>query len=1029
MELVAVNYIDLTEVGYVLSRTLIAPNQTSLQISHTGLETGVTALDLGLLNQRSLAYSTAKNIDAINNRLILSNLTTGDSIDFGPWTETWTHALAKVSITSVGDPYGGNFSVNEYQLPLNVYSKMAFMANEVYRFSAKFKLKDGSITNNFWIDDIAITTFADNKAVDGTDITLPSRRTAGLNDYNLSNSTTTTYVYTINFTFNVDDLVGGVPVRNLVDEIIIEQVEMVEQFKEILATGALILGVSSDQVNVEGRMSNTSKISYSDIPPVGNLKIGEYFFVTGEDNGAFPTYDPGPSFGNSTHAVAWRSYVAFYAPDLIYGLTSITPELTQDKIINFGNPFRPYANASALGGTTFASSYAGYTGQTATVTPQIASVSQYQYLGAGQDATIDGRVYSKGLGGTDGLSAFFEWINRGSPVIHLDADLLNISVTYTDMGMYYGQYYRKRTYTPTNPDISKFGDRNLSKYISTQAIIKITSSTSSSVTKQVFGDVFTQKNYLKNRFANFYVGGTMNPDELGWDGGISFYSQNRVNAQMTNKHVAGTGWEFPNSTFGEWMQRGPATADTLPPYNHGYDSRNSINADVAFDENSLSQTDLPTRIIWSQLKPQDSLTDNYRNFLALDFKDLEPTLGEIVHHANANGELVTWQLRAFMRQYFNARGQLETSSSLNVIIGDGAVMERNGQTLSVIGSKHKWSIIKGKSDKGNDVFYWINTELDKAIRFGYDGTISLADIRGMRSWFANNLTWVDEKDTPADGQGIHGTFDDRFSEVIWTVRGKRTEPTYASGITYSQGQIVSFGPEIFSTFEQTGEIYVSLQNSNTGNTPPNFGSTSLFWQLIPHTGSVVINGTTYNASDYYNEYTLVFNEIANRFQSFFTFKPKIYLHWKDGYFSPRPISDSGNVYVHDLSSRFLSWYEQFGSVQEENGFIEPAINKSEEITKWWTAVDVDCEKTPYRFDFKTKNHVSFLTTGEFEDREDGSYSPIKCDSTATPLVNDNETTLLFGRWLKAKMFFEVGVYQKLTSLIVKFRASSRLFNK
>jgi hypothetical protein len=44
-------------------------------------------------------------------------------------------------------------------------------------------------------------------------------------------------------------------------------------------------------------------------------------------------------------------------------------------------------------------------------------------------------------------------------------------------------------------------------------------------------------------------------------------------------------------------------------------------------------------------------------------------------------------------------------------------------------------------------------------------------------------------------------------------------------------------------------------------------------------------------------------------------------------------------------------------------------------------------------------------------------------------LNDANTSLLYGKWMKAKMIFDIGVYQKLLDFTVKFRISPRTKNK
>ena len=78
----------------------------------------------------------------------------------------------------------------------------------------------------------------------------------------------------------------------------------------------------------------------------------------------------------------------------------------------------------------------------------------------------------------------------------------------------------------------------------------------------------------------------------------------------------------------------------------------------------------------------------------------------------------------------------------------------------------------------------------------------------------------------------------------------------------------------------------------------------------------------------------------------------------------------------------------------------------------YEAVQVVSDTTPNRLDFTTRDHVSFLTSAEFEEREDYFYAPVKNDSTGTGL-NDGDTSRLWGRYMKIKFTFAPNVFQKL----------------
>jgi hypothetical protein len=111
-----------------------------------------------------------------------------------------------------------------------------------------------------------------------------------------------------------------------------------------------------------------------------------------------------------------------------------------------------------------------------------------------------------------------------------------------------------------------------------------------------------------------------------------------------------------------------------------------------------------------------------------------------------------------------------------------------------------------------------------------------------------------------------------------------------------------------------------------------------------------------------------------------------------------------------------------------NGNITSVMNYDLNLSKNFEAVQVVTGTTPYRLDFSTRDHVSFLTQGEFEELEDYYYAPIKNDSTLSG-VNSGDSSRLWGRYLKIKFTFLAGGAQKLLNYIIKYRPNHRLYRK
>lgn len=1227
VELIGINYVDTAIVGYTISRTALDLTSTSISLRHTGLESDITFFDLGLLSVASAKYQTARNIRIIDSRMVLSNLTSRAIEDLSDWAQTIEHSLSSSQMPGVLSTTQGTYRFGEYLDPMNVYDNVGYTDNETYRFGIRGRFKDsGELSPVFWVDDIKFDTSA-------TNITTPDRRVSGLASFDLTETGNAENVYVRYVQFsniNLDYLVDGIPVRDIFSEILIERAECIP---EILACGC-------GAMTMDGTMGTFPFVVRYTAP-----NFGEFMAISGALEPAPTANVLYPSLG----ANANREITKLYSPDILC-LGNTISLISGDVILNYGTPETVSpdpANIWQDSGDTWYSSLIEYNGFINSAAPVVVDLDNTLFVASNAAPTsFGGVVYDQAINASSG-TVF--WANRAGLLLYSTDTFTNVSGN-DDYGFYYMQYFREIPYV--DPDDNKYGSRATTSYVPTGAYLDITSSSASTVSINVFGgDTFTSKMYLKHRGPD--VNGT------GGGGGVGFYAQSKVNHQMMHRVFS---WAYPAEGTTAWLTE-PTELGDAPDYNSGYSINDDAQVFAAYDSEGENISDFPNRIIWSDLKVQSGLIDGYRNYLPLNFKDLDLSFGQITHHDIFNGELVTWQQRKLQRQYFNTRGQLDTTG-LGIIIGDGSVLSRDGQTMSAIGTKHKWSVIQGKSMQGNDTFYWINTELKKAVRLGYDGTVTLSDIKGMRSFFANNLTWVDDLDTPADGFGICGFWDDRYSEAGWTIKGTREEiDTWGEATNYSTGDVVFYTPFEYESFYYAGEFYeaneasigihpgtgdraettfninilangdvsqtaadatvvvdivgegaegillkdgggatiatilpgafswlwdwdsnavidagdlIALQNLIaadlpagwtalvntytgvvTGPTEANITFTAPAAQgdayngftieaetgtfinitpvamsggadavdatqaislydgatpvldILPTTfewfcdwdGSAAIDaqdladfqnaidaeiaagwnatvntytgtignvnasvtivapqqvGAAYNGfilqpgagsavdfepnpidggstdgpwdmiprddGSYYSNFTIIYNEVKDKFTHFASFQPNIYLKWKDTYLSPDNSidGDTGDIHQHN-EGNFCSWYS--GGL-EEAGYIEGVINEYPDEVKWPTAMRVQSDIVPNRFEFTTYSQESYLTDTEFETFERYHESPIKEDST-TSGVNDGDTSLLYGNWLKCKMFFEVGVYQKLYNFIVKFRISSR----
>jgi len=426
----------------------------------------------------------------------------------------------------------------------------------------------------------------------------------------------------------------------------------------------------------------------------------------------------------------------------------------------------------------------------------------------------------------------------------------------------------------------------------------------------------------------------------------------------------------------------------------------------------------PTRITWSNRKLPGESLDSYRVFLPSSYKDLDFTFGEINDHQDINGELFTLQPRKFQLQFFNSRGTLQTTDgSIDIVVGESSVLNRDGKTLSSYGTDHKWSVIKGSSPGGKDVVYWFNQENGMFIRFGADGTVVLSDRGRIRAFSTNETKWTQNQYSPASNYGIRSVWDDRFKEAIWTFIGIReTHGDWSAGKKYNVGNIVTSSTNTNYPLDNIPDVYVCLvaHNAPEGTpTEPGVGSDwQSYWRLVEK-----------DDPEYYSVFTLAFNELTNGFSTFYSHLPKTYLKWSNKFLSSNPLHRS-EIYEHRYG--YDKWYEYEGVWKESEPFIEGVVNYIPEQSKKFVAMQSLSDNAPDKIELRTKDHESFLVASDFDPEDDAWRSPIKNDILTSPTSDPNDDTVaLLGSYMRVKFKFFNGVKNRLNNMIIKIRARLR----
>jgi hypothetical protein len=745
-----------------IKQQLLGTNH-SIVIQHTGNESTTSDTDAALLQYVGNVYNSAKNIDIVKNKLVLSNLNKVAYSDIGAWAKTFEHAVIyqEFPLVAAGAEYTDAINPNEY---------MGYMANETYRFGliGRNKATQTYIPLAFWVDDIIIDTNTVTNSANPTD----NRRVAAVTgtpfvDYSLTDNTGSGVMRVPHIEFsNIDWTfpINGKQIKDIIDEI---QIVRVECIPEILASG---LGVAC---------------------PSGIYSAHPAYFV-----GVPLTYDipfqgvagdigTGEQTTDEIYAGAGETHVAFYSPDIYLTGDRLSLTANTDKIRVLGTP-------PAVAGThqmvknayTALSTYTEISADNLAATYTDYTIAKYGYCNSGEYITLTGdnftnRVYAMGTYNKHLFECYF--FKTATNIFVLNDYLYK-----------YVQIYKQLT--------DKYGDKQFSRYINTNTYVQ----EGNAVVAVFGGDTYTYGTYLRMRFAN-------EGDTSGFEGGIRYYMQSRHNAAMRalEKDSTGTYKQYynANSDLVHWLE--DVNGEHFS-YNRGYSQtgRQAINVYATYNTTLNECPNQPAMFHWSEQKIQGGGNDAYRVFKPNNIKMGDLRAGAIVHHGTFNGELVSWQKRGFRRYYFDANNILRANDVSEILLGSDTTMRGAGQLITALGCQHKWAVIKGLSAGGNDTYYWWNIEMNCINRIGADGTVRKSKIDGVETEIAEISNWLACWDTPAAGAGICGVYDKGRNLAIWTARGLNPVITkYDNTINYLAGDVVYYNGRVYKALANNVNIY------------------------------------------------------------------------------------------------------------------------------------------------------------------------------------------------------------------------------
>lgn len=1042
----------------IVSRTLLGPDTTTVDLVHSGNEVDIRSFSLGGLNPVKETILRAYNNVIGENRLLISNFTTTQSVDISSWVNTFKYSIKKQGVYSdwVGENWRGFASPSEnYD---GIETPVGYQLYEWYRFYVVAEYKEGGFSDAVFCFDVRFVTQDDYTNSIGTDDDFSFPNTNGYDRRDFNGDDLATYHLTEvldggRFRYqwgieiknvNWDYSINGIKASELFKKISIYRAERIE---EVLASGYTIMSVYGGATNNDDE-TQTYTLSQS------NNIVFDYPYST-KLISAYGNANITPTRDTYYNQFGFRdlTHGSFYSTDYLYN-QNLFKFSSGDKLITLGYSFPVFTDRYYSGGPGNSNEdnyLTVFRNSTPAALPKayIVELKDFVFVNTNQEYTFNSGIKytKKNLNGST-----FSWLpstngitnnvdlgggaiytgsgvkslygrSSGSPVFESKQSILP-SLDYSnqsfsnflnsiDYGVYYSIHYRRRT--------NKYGTKtsNLNIFSTNYKILNGEQS------KLVFGgDVYTQGSYIKHQY---YSNDTGAEDREGKGGASSMLivTQNKINTQLRTL-VPDLGNRIFPQQIPDWPTWALKTLNEQEYYtdNSAYLEIKNQQLVPAFDPELLTRTTFPTRILWSELKPNSSVKDFYRLFPPGQFRDNPNNYGAITHMDIKQGELFTLQELCYTREFLNSTGRLGTIEDGSVIIGDASVLSRPGIRLTQLGSKHKWSYARGLTDAGTDVRCWVNTDFFVVLRAGRDGTVNLTERAMMDTFLRDHMRFVKDKFTPADNQGIHAVWDDVGKNFIITCRAWIDHDAWsATAIGYKKGQVVSYGDN-----NSIPILYLCTQNiaAEGPNTRPGEPTVAT---AIPGSeiGDDYWERKEFSDGSYYSVWTLAFNEARNRFTHFQTFYPKIYANHFDRYFSPSPFEGESNRFFLMRDSDPLVFYDR-----DNEGYSEYVINQENNILKKFVSIAYNSIIKPFKVELKTlfiseqgaEERVTVLNRDEFKVRENITYSTIKNSLDSNGQTNQR-TAPMKGLWLKIKTFYKARENQKINDIFVPIRTGQR----
>jgi len=284
----------------------------------------------------------------------------------------------------------------------------------------------------------------------------------------------------------------------------------------------------------------------------------------------------------------------------------------------------------------------------------------------------------------------------------------------------------------------------------------------------------------------------------------------------------------------------------------------------------------PHQLWASDNKIDGELIDSWRIFRTANRTEVNGIYGPINRIINYRDRLYFYQDMAFGIASIDERSVITDQSGQELVLGIGGVFPDYQYISTLTGSYHQFCIVPTEN-----ALYHYDARLKKVFKYT-GGPNPISDVKGMSSWFANNITGDITKNDHTlrvingGPVGVHAEADYRYNRVLFTfLKGDNEKYTisynemldaFESFYTYTPSLYLQYGRRLLSVNPGTKSEAYTHNIGDFGVFYNNTPSTCIIKTILGDNGNVTktIDNLEY-LSEVYNSSKLdIYNETINR---------------------------------------------------------------------------------------------------------------------------------------------------------------------